>query len=73
MAEIKTLMFLYVMSYTYIISCKENSLIFEKLILKIYWNCENIVFFLIQNLTIQWKEILESDFLTNGYYENQYQ
>ena len=70
MAEIQTLMFLHVMSYfyTYIISCKENSLIFQKPILKMYWNCENIVFFLIQNLTMQWKEILESDFSTNGYF-----
>ena len=40
----------------------------QKLILKIYWNCENNVFFLIQNLTMQWKEILESDFSTNGYF-----
>ena len=69
MAEIQTLMFLFVMSYfyAYIISCQENSLIFQKLILKMYWNCENIVFFLIQNLTMKWKEILDSDFSANGY------
>ena len=70
MAEIQTLIFLYMMSYfyTYIITYKENSLIFQKLILKMYWNRENIVFFLIQNLAIQWKEMLELDFSRNGYF-----